>query len=119
MKCPQCQGSEYVIKSGFQKNLQRYHCKSCLCYFTKKTLKRLSLSEKLRAKAKKLYLEGLGFRSIGCVLGVSHVRVLRWIKAADVEKPLSVVKEAPQGIELDEMWHYQGKKKTSDGFGLP
>lgn len=32
MKCPQCQASHGVIQSGFQKNHQRYHGKSCLFY---------------------------------------------------------------------------------------
>jgi uncharacterized protein YjcR len=27
-----------------------------------------------------LYLEGNGFNAIGCILGVSHVAVMKWIK---------------------------------------
>lgn len=119
MKCPRCQESHAVIKSGFQKNCQRYHCKNCRCYFTEETLERLSVAKKFRAQAKKLYLEGHGFRAIGRALGVSNVSVLRWIRASDVKKPLNAVNEAPEGTELHETRHDQGDKKTSDGFGSP
>lgn len=65
-----------------------------------------------------MYLEGLGFHSIGRLLGVSHVAVIKWIKKygnqlQDVknENPASV-------IEIDEMHSYIQSKKNLVGFGL-
>ena len=65
-----------------------------------------------------MYLEGLGFSSIGRILGVSHVSVLKWIRkyGREVEtirnyKPVKV-------IELDELYTYIGHKKLSMGLDL-
>jgi predicted transcriptional regulator len=65
-----------------------------------------------------MYLEGLGFNSIGRLLGVSHVAVIKWIKKygsqlAEIknENPVSI-------IELDEMHSYIQSKKTIVGSGL-
>jgi hypothetical protein len=65
-----------------------------------------------------MYLEGLGFRSIGRILGVSHVAVYYWIRkfGAKIE---TVRNDNPvQVMELDELHTYVGHKKTGDGFGL-
>ena len=65
-----------------------------------------------------LYLEGLGFHSIGRLLHVSHVSVINWIKKYGKQleplkndKPVNIV-------ELDELHTYLGSKKTTVGFGL-
>ena len=69
-----------------------------------------------------LYLENMGFRAIGRVLGVSNVTVLNWIrKSGHWIKAYHERQERPKRveiIELDEMWHYIGKKKENYGFGL-
>lgn len=67
-----------------------------------------------------MYLEGLGYEAIGRVLGVSQVSVYRWIKAAgerlkDMLEPAEL-KEVVD-MELDELWHFVGKKKTNAGSG--
>ena len=65
-----------------------------------------------------LCLEGLGFRSIGRLLGFSHVAVYKWIRAFG-EKVESVRATQPaQIVELDEMRSYVGRKKTIAGSGL-
>jgi len=78
MDCPKCKSSNW-IKNGFVNEIQRYKCKECAYNYTviqKSTAK--SASE--RHLGLKMYLEGLGFRSIGRVLGVSHSSVMKWIK---------------------------------------
>ena len=71
-----------------------------------------------------LYLENMGFRAIGRVLGVSNVAVLKWIRAAgewieSYHKRNKVNKsKAVEIIELDEMCHYVGSKKIEYGYGL-
>ncbi len=67
-----------------------------------------------------LYLEGLGFRSIGRLLGVSNVSILKWIRAFGNE--ISSLQPESQDIEMvefDEMHSYIGHKKTTVLFGLP
>jgi hypothetical protein len=64
-----------------------------------------------------LYLEGLGFRSIGRFLKCSHVAVYNWIKNYG-----RVVKELRSDlgvkiVEMDELHTYIGSKKTTAGFG--
>ena len=65
-----------------------------------------------------LYLEGLGFRSIGRFLKVSHVSIYNWIKGFG--KKIEDIRSATEieVIELDEMHTYIGTKKTTAGYGL-
>ena len=117
MRCPKCLCEERV-KSGIIKGRQRYKCKECKCNYTvelKSTAKPLSVKK----QALHLYLEGLGFRSIGRFLGVSNVSVLNWIKSfgKEVEKLHWESKEIEM-VEVDEMHTYIGSKKTIVGYGL-
>ena len=75
MKCVKC-GSDKLCKNGINTGVQRYKCKNCGYNFTKG---RTSKPTSLKRLALQLYLEGLGFRSIGRVLKVSHVSVYKWI----------------------------------------
>ena len=66
-----------------------------------------------------MYLEGLGFRAIGRILGVSNVAVLKWVREAaqkieEIHKQQAKPSFTPV-IELDEMWHYVGKKNKNSG----
>lgn len=56
-----------------------------------------------------LYLEGLGFRSIGRILGFGHVAIYQWIKALG-EKVVQIKRQAAQIVEMDEMHSYVCKK---------
>jgi len=69
MNCPKCCDSER-IKSGKIKGRQRYKCKKCGCNYTV-AIKSSAKPKSLKKKVLHLYLEGLGFRSIGRFLGVS------------------------------------------------
>jgi transposase len=64
-----------------------------------------------------LYLEGLGVRSIGRILGLSHVAVYRWVKAFG-EQVEQIKRPAAQIVELEERHSYVGHKKTIAGSGL-
>ena len=92
---------------------QRNKCKSCSLQFTRLTPRGRPAQEK--AMAVTLYTLGLSIRAIARLIGVSPTAVLKWIKTfakTHYEKP------APGDaiiVELDEMWHYLGSKKTSCG----
>ena len=112
--CPKCQSIE-VVKNGQVQGKQRYKCKSCSLQFTRLTPRGRPAQEK--AMAVTLYTLGLSIRAIARLIGVSPTAVLKWIKTfakTHYEKP------APGDaiiVELDEMWHYLGSKKTSYGSG--
>ncbi|MGF1532393.1 MAG: helix-turn-helix domain-containing protein [Bernardetiaceae bacterium] len=83
--CPRCQSTS-VIKSGFANNRQRYRCKSCNYFFT--VLKEgKKIDNYYVVKALQLYLEGLSFREIERLLGVSHVSVSNWVRQYKVHRP--------------------------------
>jgi uncharacterized protein YjcR len=73
----------------------------------------------MKRQALHLYLEGLGFRSIGRILGVSNVSILNWIRGfgKKVQALHSESKEI-EVVEVDEMHSYVGSKKTTVGYGL-
>ena len=65
-----------------------------------------------------MYLEGLGFSSIGRILRVSHVSVLHWIRKYGREIDTIRNDKPVEVMELDDLHTYIGHKKTTDGFGL-
>ena len=77
MYCLKCNSKEYR-KSGFMNEKQRYMCKVCGYQFT--TTKKRGYSDKIKNQAIQMSIEGMGFRAIERVLGVSHVTVLKWIR---------------------------------------
>lgn len=121
MHCGKC-GSATYHKSGFTNGKQRYKCKDCGYYFTRSYGRGMPPDKKLQAL--QLYKEGVGFRAIGRIIGVSNVTVLKWMKKIGQELRDTVLAQMPQDIEtieileLDEMWHFTQKKKTSSGYGL-
>jgi insertion element IS1 protein InsB len=108
--CPRCQCKTFT-KNGKNNNKQRYQCKQCAYNFTIAKL-RHGIDQQYVALCLKLYLEGMGFRAIERVVGVSHVSVINWVKkygkalthASEQGKKLSAV-------ELDELCSYVGSKK--------
>lgn len=117
MNCPRCNARKKV-KNGKVLGKQRYKCKIRRYNYTTgytwakpKAVKRLALQ---------MYLEGLGFESIGRVLGVSHVSVYKWVRQAGNQvKTLLDKKEKKvvKHMELDELWHYIDKKNANAGSG--
>jgi len=112
--CPKCKGSNFR-KDGIVKSKQRYLCKDCKHRFT---VEQIGKPSKVKRDALILYLEGLGFRSIGRFLNVSHVAVFNWIKSFGEQLDGFRNSEGIEVIELDEMHTYIGSKKTIVGSGL-
>ena len=123
MECKECKSKE-IVGNGKVRNKQRYKCKSCPFNFVEIDERRSKNIDKQKM-AVHLYLENMGFRAIGRVLGVSNVTVLNWIRAAGewVKHYHYQNKDKSKGrsveiIELDEMWHFVKAKKISYGYGL-
>jgi transposase len=64
-----------------------------------------------------MYLEGLGFRSIGRILRISYGTVYVWIKEWGSKVSLPRSESSAKIVELDEMHTYVGQKKTTVGYG--
>ncbi len=116
MKCIKC-NSEDRVKRGIVKGRQRYSCKGCGYNYTVE-LKSTAQPNSVKRQALQLYLEGLGFRSIGRFLGVSHVAVYNWIKSFGSKVEELKSRSSVEVVELDEMHSYVGDKKTIVGYGL-
>ena len=116
MDCPKC-GKQASCKDGRVSGRQRYLCKDCNHRYT--VAQRSGTGDKaIKRQALELYLEGLGFRSIGRLLGFSNVTILNWIRTFG--KQLDAIKNdnPVQVIEMDEMHSFVGSKKTIAGYGL-
>lgn len=84
-KCPKCEG-ENVVKSGIVKDRQRFKCKDCGYYFTVQKLGK-HIDNYLVIKALQLYIEGVSYREIERLLGISHVSVMNWVKKYQIKAP--------------------------------
>ncbi len=112
--CPKC-SSEKCVKDGIINGRQRYRCKSCNF---RHTVQHHGKNPDVKRQALELYLEGLGFRSIGRFLRCSHVAVYNWIKSfGEAAKELRS-DSALKVVEMDEMHTYISSKKTTAGYGL-
>ena len=117
LRCKRC-GSEEHTKNGRMRGKQRYRCKACGLNFTDTPPRGKPLA--LKVTAVLLYVSGLSMNRTAKLLGVSTPSVMAWIEqfAKDYAP-----KPEPEGggralvIELDEMWHYLKKSRTSSGSG--
>ena len=83
--CARC-GSEQIIKSGVVNQRQRYKCKSCGYHFSVGKIGK-KIDDYFVLKALQLYLEGVSYREIERLLGVSHVSVMNWVKQYKITRP--------------------------------
>jgi transposase-like protein len=115
MKCPKCSQGDYV-KDGIVKGRQRYQCKHCKYRYT---VEQIGKPNALKKLAIELYLEGLGFRSIERILGVSNVTVMNWVRALGKKvEEYRNIEGSVEVIEMDELHTYIQSKKTIVGYGL-
>lgn len=84
-KCPKC-SSEAFTKAGVIGSRQRYKCRSCNYHFTVSKDGK-STDIQVVKRALQLYLEGMSYREIESVLGVSHVSVMNWVKKYNIIRP--------------------------------
>jgi len=83
--CPKCK-SDAINKSGVVKERQRYHCKQCGYHFTVEKEGK-SIDPYYVIKALQLHIEGVTYREIERILGVSHVSVMNWVRKYKVKAP--------------------------------
>ena len=83
--CPKCDATE-ATKSGVVNNRQRFKCKGCGYHYTVAKVGR-EVDSYYVIKALQLYIEGVSYREIERLLGVSHVSVMNWVKKYGVRAP--------------------------------
>lgn len=85
--CPNCNSDQYV-KSGIINERQRYKCKKCGYNFTVNKIGK-KIDDYYVNKALQLHLEGLTYREIERILGISHVTVMNWVKKYNIKRPFN------------------------------
>jgi transposase-like protein len=115
--CPNC-NSDQSIKSGIIKNRQRYKCKDCSYYFTVNKLGK-KIDDYYVNKALQLYLEGLSYREIERILGISHVSILNWVKKYNTKRPNNTKYHPTYKIlNSEELGIYFQNKNNITGAGV-
>lgn len=115
--CPKCQ-QHNVVKSGIVKERQRFRCRDCNYYFTVKKLGK-QIDDYYITKALQLYLEGLSFREIERILGISHVTVSSWIKKYNISRPPhSEFHTTYKVFKQNELLEFMQKEENIKGSGL-
>lgn len=114
MRCPQCGGSD-LIKRGHKGVRQRYECRACGRYSTDSQPK---FSAETKATALKMYMNSMGIRAIGRVLGASPAAVLTWIRKEHAVLAQRMAEEGPAQsdgpdiIEMDEIYTHVQKNNA-------
>lgn len=114
MRCPQCDGID-LIKRGRKAGHQRYVCRACGRYCTDSQPK---FSAQTKAMAIEMYMNSMGIRAIGRVLGASPAAVLKWIRKEHVALQRQMALAAPTDtgaadvIEMDEIYTYVQKNSS-------
>ena len=107
--CLKCKN--YMIKHGkSSEENQRYRCKKCN-YTQVEKYRYKSYESNVNSDIKTLTKEGCSIRSIGRILGITPMTVIRRILriANELERPFSVVKG--RVYQVDELFTYIGNKK--------
>jgi transposase-like protein len=115
--CPKCHSTK-VIKSGIINDRQRYKCKRCNYFFTVDKLGK-SISDYYVTKAIQLYVEGVSYREIERILGVSHVSVMNWVKKYRIKRPENNDYHPTYRIlSHEELVDYMSDKSRLSGAGM-
>jgi transposase-like protein len=115
--CKHC-GSASFVRNGMAHGHQRYRCKACGRSFTATPPR----GKPPAMKALAVLLYALGNVSQGMIaklLGVSHVAVYKWVRAAGEDAPAPSATSSSGIIQLDEMRHFVDGEKTRFGSGGP
>ncbi len=111
MRCPACEGTD-LVKRGRKSGKQRYACRACGRHCTDSQPR---FSAETKAMAIEMYMNSMGIRAIGRVLGASPAGVLKWIRKehAMLQQKLAHAAAVDTGeadvIEMDEIYTYVQK----------
>ena len=112
-ECPYCHRQDQQVKNG--KNAsgsQRWKCQYCQRKYTPMPSEH-GYTDELRQQAVKMSVDGLNYRRIARFLAVDHKTVIAWVRAYSDQLPPAPVPPDLNNVELDELFTFVGKKKTS------
>lgn len=71
-------------------------------------------------KALQLYVEGVSYREIERLLGISHVSVMNWVKTYGIKRPTHNENYHPtyKILTFDELAKYMAQKENVKGAGM-
>ena len=117
ISCPKC-GGKTTVKSGIVKDRQRYKCKSCEYYFTVAKIGK-EIDSYYVIKALQLFIEGVSYREIERILGVSHVTVMNWVKKYNIKAPRNTdYRPTYKVLTHSELIRYMSEHQYLKGSGL-
>ena len=99
MKCPNC-GSEKVSRNGRRQNRQNYICKDCGRQFLEAKISR-GYSLEVRQICIRMREQGLSFRQIERLTGVSHNTIIGWVQRSQASLEESDDEASCSEIYLD------------------
>ena len=112
VNCRKC-GGPRNIKAGFVNSVQRYRCKDCGYHFT---MNRRGVPADVKRLAVHLYMEGMGYRAISRITGVSDVAIAKWINPMK-ESLAPLRKPSVRVTELHKLEHFFITKELFNEFG--
>ncbi|MDT9184297.1 IS1 family transposase [Limnospira sp. PMC 289.06] len=109
MDCPYCQ-SHKVVKNGHRQGKQSYLCRECGRQFRENPCPG-GYSSDVKELCVKMSLNGMGFRAIERVTGISHNTILNWVRVAETQMDEENY-EIPEIAQIDELQTFVGSKKN-------
>lgn len=110
--CRRCLG-ERIVKAGFVGVNQRYLCRDCGYHFTQN---RKGVAVDIKRLAMHLFIEGLSYRAISRITGVSDVAVARWINPVK-DGLLPLRRSRIKMAEIHKLEHFFYTKELFDKYG--
>jgi hypothetical protein len=115
--CPKC-SAEYISKNGVLNGKQRYKCRDCNYNFTVEKMGK-SIDSYYVIKALQLYIEGVSYREIERLLGISHVSVMNWVKKYQIKVPMqNLATPTYKILNHRELAEYVSKPQNVEGKGM-
>ena len=122
--CKGCGSSKLVRNGRTPEGIQRYKCKECGSTYREGD-KRLKYGLEKRLKVIRMYLEGVGIRSIERLENVSNPLIIYWIRNFSnlmrkelKRRPIPEDARDIQILELDELFTYYKKRPGEHMYGL-
>lgn len=115
--CPKCE-SENISKNGVVNSKQRYKCRDCQYNFTVEKMGK-SIDSYYVVKALQLYIEGVSYREIERLLGISHVSVMNWVKKYHIKAPKqNLITPTYKILNHKELSEFVSRPQNVEGKGM-
>ena len=116
-KCPKCENTQ-TVRNGIVNGRQRFRCKECRYNFTVDKVGK-GISSYYVIKALQLYIEGVSYREIERLLGISHVSVMNWVKKYDIKVPQNdMYHPTYKVLTHSELANYMSNRENVEGAGM-